>query len=316
MKNINKLMKDVNRVSKIQFKLSKEGRDIYISPNFKEENKDCTSRNFVIGDDDVLLTISKTEEVIFPLLEHYIKSSFRETSSQKKRMILDIIEGREVFKDELLAEYPFLIKDFSMIVIYVNKNINDAFQLIEEGYCDMDIVTVLYKDRIIMLGELDDAYEHTLSIRETLAYDFASRCIISHSKVDSYISISDALQRCNNKILLVLNLNLRNEVIGEGDLVFEEIINSVSKEYKENLLKEHSKGFSFIRADLLSTVETFFECGLNISESANKLFIHRNTLIYRLDKIQKHTGFDMKNFNEAVLFKIILQVWKEEMHSL
>lgn len=312
MKNINKLMEDVNRISKIQFKLSKEGRDIYVSQAFKEKKKDCISQNIVIGAHEVLLTISKEEEVIFPLLEHYIKSKFMETSSQKKLMILDIIEGREVFKDELLAEYPFLIKDFSMIVIYVKKNIDDAFQLIEAGYCDMNVVTILYKDRIVMLGELDDAYEHTLSIKETLAYDYASKCTISYSKVNSYLSIRDVLQRCNKKISLVLKLNLRNEVIGEGDLIFEEIINSVSKEYKENLLNEYSKGFSLINSDFLGTIETFFECGLNISESANKLFIHRNTLIYRLDKIQKLTGFDMKNFNEAVLFKITLQVWKEE----
>ena len=63
---------------------------------------------------------------------------------------------------------------------------------------------------------------------------------------------------------------------------------------------------------MMKTIDVFFNCGLNLSEAAKELYIHRNTLIYRLEKIQKYTGFDIKNFNEAVIFKSIYTVWKEE----
>ena len=52
-------------------------------------------------------------------------------------------------------------------------------------------------------------------------------------------------------------------------------------------------------------MEVFFKCGLNLSEAAKELYIHRNTLIYRLDKIQKYTSYDIRDFNNAVIFKIV-----------
>ena len=57
---------------------------------------------------------------------------------------------------------------------------------------------------------------------------------------------------------------------------------------------------------MIRTIEVFFNCGLNLSESAKELYIHRNTLIYRLDKIQKMTSYDIREFNNAMIFKIIL----------
>ncbi len=58
----------------------------------------------------------------------------------------------------------------------------------------------------------------------------------------------------------------------------------------------------------LTTVYTFFDHNLNISETARALFIHRNTLIYRLEKIQKKTGLDMRVFDDALMFKIAAMV--------
>ncbi|WP_304576487.1 CdaR family transcriptional regulator, partial [uncultured Clostridium sp.] len=57
--------------------------------------------------------------------------------------------------------------------------------------------------------------------------------------------------------------------------------------------------------EMIRTIEVFFKCGLNLSEAAKELYIHRNTLIYRLDKIQKITSYDIREFNNAMIFKII-----------
>lgn len=60
--------------------------------------------------------------------------------------------------------------------------------------------------------------------------------------------------------------------------------------------------------ETLSTVDKFFENNLNISETARQLFVHRNTLVYRLEKIQKQTGLDVRVFEDALTFKIALMV--------
>lgn len=62
--------------------------------------------------------------------------------------------------------------------------------------------------------------------------------------------------------------------------------------------------------ETLFTINKFFENSLNVSETSRQLFIHRNTLVYRLDKIQKSTGLDLRIFEDAITFKIALMVVK------
>ena len=81
---------------------------------------------------------------------------------------------------------------------------------------------------------------------------------------------------------------------------------------KKDIYEKFKKGISKLDNEMIRTIEVFFKYGLNLSEAAKELYIHRNTLIYRLDKIQKYTNYDIRNFNEAVLLKIILFIWKEK----
>ncbi len=62
--------------------------------------------------------------------------------------------------------------------------------------------------------------------------------------------------------------------------------------------------------ETLSTINKFFENSLNVSETSRQLYIHRNTLVYRLDKLQKSTNLDLRIFDDAITFKIALMVVK------
>ena len=62
--------------------------------------------------------------------------------------------------------------------------------------------------------------------------------------------------------------------------------------------------------ETLFTIQKFFENNLNISETSRKLFVHRNTLVYRLEKIRRLTGLDLKQFDDAIVFKVALMVRK------
>ena len=62
--------------------------------------------------------------------------------------------------------------------------------------------------------------------------------------------------------------------------------------------------------ETLTTINKFFENSLNVSETSRQLYIHRNTLVYRLDKIEKSTGLDLRIFEDAITFKIALMVVK------
>ena len=62
--------------------------------------------------------------------------------------------------------------------------------------------------------------------------------------------------------------------------------------------------------ETLTTINKFFENNLNVSETSRQLYIHRNTLVYRLDKLQKSTGLDLRVFEDAITFRIALMVVK------
>ena len=66
--------------------------------------------------------------------------------------------------------------------------------------------------------------------------------------------------------------------------------------------------------DTLDTINKFFENNLNVSETARKLYVHRNTLVYRLEKVKKITGLDLREFEDAILFKVAVMV-KQYLNS-
>lgn len=63
-----------------------------------------------------------------------------------------------------------------------------------------------------------------------------------------------------------------------------------------------------IDTETMNTIQKFFENNLNVSETSRQLFIHRNTLVYRLDKIEKITGMDLRKFDDAIYFKVAMMV--------
>ena len=85
------------------------------------------------------------------------------------------------------------------------------------------------------------------------------------------------------------------------------------KEMKLNrvLFLDHGNRMSPKHTPVLNNsqvIDKFFENSLNISETARQRFVHRNTLVYRLEKIQKQTGLDVRVFEDALTFKIALMV--------
>ena len=79
--------------------------------------------------------------------------------------------------------------------------------------------------------------------------------------------------------------------------------------YYHNLLFNRRTARLF-NEEMLYTIDMFFKKDLNLSDTARQLYIHRNTLVYRLDKVQRQTGLDLRSFEDAVTFKILMELKK------
>ncbi|MGI6174401.1 MAG: PucR family transcriptional regulator [Christensenellales bacterium] len=95
-------------------------------------------------------------------------------------------------------------------------------------------------------------------------------------------------------------------------LLLERFLSDLPKEmcrtYMDSIFGD--KSIRLFNDEMLHTIEMFFKNNLNLSETARQIFIHRNTLVYRLDKIQRTIGLDLRKFDDAVTFKLIMLLGK------
>lgn len=97
------------------------------------------------------------------------------------------------------------------------------------------------------------------------------------------------------------------EQLGIGRLIYQLPIPLCKMFIKEIFDDKTPESFD---EETISTINKFFENSLNVSETSRQLFIHRNTLVYRLDKLEKSTGLDLRKFDDAITFHIALMVTK------
>ena len=97
------------------------------------------------------------------------------------------------------------------------------------------------------------------------------------------------------------------ENLGLGRLIYQ-LPTTLCEIFLSEVFKKNS--IDSLDQETLYTINKFFENNLNVSETSRKLFVHRNTLVYRLEKIKKITGLDLREFDHAIIFKVALMVKK------
>ena len=184
---------------------------------------------------------------------------------------------------------------------------------------DTDLISDVDDKNIVLIKDLVDTKDYeevsgiAFSIVDMLNTEIMQNAKVSYSKIIN--NIKDAANAYNEaRVALDVGKIFRSEdqVIPYNELGIEKLIYqtpiAMCKEYI-------SEAFDGKEPDVLDnetavTVEMMFENNLNISETARQMFIHRNTLVYRLDKIKKNTGFDLREFEDAMMFRFVMMVKK------
>ena len=246
------------------------------------------------------------------LLAYSLENKLKDILIHKESIVTSLLEGKNIEKDIISAVWPALLDKFYLIDIYIESKLYDAYLYIKELYHDSDIEVILINDKLLLIAEVKEIYEHIIGIKDALLNNFTSRYYISYCQIENYEALKKSFEECEYKLMLANKYKVSESVINEKKLILEGIIDSVSEEKKEKIYHIFNEGFSKLDNEMIRTIEVFFRCGLNLSDAAKALYIHRNTLIYRLDKIEKYTAYDIRNFNSAVLFKVVFFIWKEK----
>ena len=182
-----------------------------------------------------------------------------------------------------------------------------------------DFVTAVDEKNIIVVKELADneTYDDLSKTAEVILNLF--RADANNNIHISYGTIVNELKevsRSYKEARMALDVGKiffeEQDVIAYSQLGIGRLIYQLPIPLCKMFIKEIFDGKSPDEFDeeLLTTINKFFENSLNVSETSRQLYIHRNTLVYRLDKLQKSTGLDLRVFEDAITFKIALMVVK------
>lgn len=311
MKCIEELVNEVYNGCKIPFQLIIDNLYEYSTPQF-ENVQGLIENKFYYNNTECCIRINAAFGVTINLLELCIKEKLKGVFLNKKSIVSLLLSGNEVDEKIIRSIWPVLAKEFDLINIYIENYRDEILSYIKEGYLDSDIEIIFYNGNILMFGNFEDVLEHAKSIKDTLESIVRGRCYISYCKIANYQNLKRYYEDSSYKIDLGIKYNIIDTIFDANKLILEGIIDSIADDMKQNIYDRFKEGISKLDNEMIKTMEVFFKCGLNLSEAAKELYIHRNTLIYRLDKIEKYTNYDIKEFNEAVLLKIIFFIWKEK----
>ena len=158
--------------------------------------------------------------------------------------------------------------------------------------------------------ELDAIARH---IEDILKNELFIKTVIGIGTVAEHLrSLADSYKEAQTAIDVGKVFDTEKSIVNYENLGIGRIIYQLPTTLCEIFLTEVFKKNSIDSLDqeTLFTINKFFENNLNVSETSRKLFVHRNTLVYRLEKIKKLTGLDLRQFDHAIVFKVALMVRK------
>ena len=311
MECIENIVKDIYECCKIPFQVSIESLGAYETSEYDDSDQ-IISKNIKFNGTKCCLKTKAAFGNTLNLLAYSLENKLKDILIHKESIITSLLAGKNIEKDVILAVWPTLLDRFYLIDIYIESKSYDAYLYIKELYDDSDVEVILSNDKLLLIAKVKEICDHITGIKDALLNNFTGRYYISYCQVENYEGLKKSFEECEYRLMLANKYKISESIIDEKKRIVEGSIDSVSEEEKKRIYQLFNEGFSKLDNEMIRTIEVFFRCGLNLSDAAKELYIHRNTLIYRLDKIEKYTGYDIRNFNNAVLFKVVFFIWKEK----
>ena len=182
-----------------------------------------------------------------------------------------------------------------------------------------DFVLSINESDVVIIKQItpattaEDLEKLARSVEDTLKNELFIKSVIGIGTVAEHLrSLADSYKEAQTAIDVGKVFDTEKSIINYENLGIGRLIYQLPTTLCEIFLTEVFKKNSIDSLDqeTLFTINKFFENNLNVSETSRKLFVHRNTLVYRLEKIKKLTGLDLRQFDHAIVFKVALMVRK------
>ena len=259
------------------------------------------------------LMVSQLQGLITAYKEKVDRNSFYQNLLLDNLLLVDIYNRAQKLHIDV-------VKPRCVIVIETESAAdNNALEMVKELFYSQkgDFVTTVNEKNIIVIKTLgkDEGYDE-LNDTASMLVDMFNTELMTKVKI-AYGTIVNEIKELSKSYkeahmaldvgrIFYFDKNIISYVtLGIGRLIYQLPVNLCKMFIKEifgDIIPDD------IDDEVLSTVNKFLENSLNVSETARQLFIHRNTLVYRIEKLQKVTGLDVRNFDDALTLKIALMV--------
>ena len=203
----------------------------------------------------------------------------------------------------------------------VEKTDVTAIEVLQNMFPDRqkDFVLSLTETDLVLIKEMQAGYDNAElfaiaeSVEQTMMKELGVKVVIGIGTTARHLrELADRYKEAQVAIEVGKVFDDDKSVIHYENLGLGRIIYQLPTTLCEMFLQEVFKKnpIEVLDQETLYTINKFFENNLNVSETSRKLFVHRNTLVYRLEKIKKLTGLDLREFDHAIIFKVALMVKK------
>ena len=247
--------------------------------------------------------------------EKYDKSSFI------KNIILDNILPSDIYIKSKELHFSTEVMRIAILIKFYGKIDIIPFDVVQNMFPDKnkDFVINVNEHDVVLIKEVKPNYEirevekMAKQIADTINAEFYTKVSIGIGTAVSTIKdLARSYKEAQTSIEVGKVFDTEKNIISYENLGIGRLIYQLPTTLCEMFMNEVFKKGSLEALDreTLMTIQCFFENNLNVSETSRKLFVHRNTLVYRLEKIRKLTGLDLREFEHAITFKVALMVQK------
>ena len=275
---------------------------------------------FVEGEDTAAQNYIGVLGVSLSSIKKYYDEKY-DRSNFIKNIILDNILPGDIY---LKARELHFNNEASRVVLLIRlteKNDISVYDVIQNLFPDKtkDFVINISETDIALVKEVKsdvdskDLEKLARSISDSLSSEFYTHALVGiGTPIVGVKELSRSFKEAQVALEVGKVFDTERNIVSYDHLGIARLIYQLPITLCEMFLKEIFKVGSIETLDqeTLFTIQRFFENNLNVSETSRKLFVHRNTLVYRLEKIKKLTGLDLREFDDAIVFKVALMVKK------
>lgn len=269
------------------------------------------------GDDEDTYMVGKLaafqiQNLIVAYKERFDKDSFI------KNLLLDNLLLVDIYNRAKKLHIEADVRRVVMILEMQQEKDHSSIESVKSlfGGKSKDFITAVDEKSIIIVKELaeGDGYEEMDKLAHSILDTLGLCNGETHMAYGTIVNELKEVSRSYKEARMALDVGkiffgdrdvIAYSSLGIGRLIYQLPIPLCKMFIKEIFENKSPDDFD---EETLVTIDKFFENSLNVSETSRQLYIHRNTLVYRLDKLQKSTGLDLRVFEDAITFKIALMV--------